>query len=505
MFAAALLALPLSAQQEPTPAAPAPSVSAISQQQQPPSYACSDAELEARLAELKQKAEAGDYEATRELYTAYAVNEHQAQAQAWAARYEEQLTAKAESGDAQAMLQLASGYLQGRDYLPVDITKAVSWFVRSAEAGNPSAAFILGEINKQMGNTTDADVFYAQAYQLYKQQLEGANPQEMTDIQKNALYWIGYMELTGCGTEKNAQSGVEKLKQADTPWAWSQLYRCYVKGEGVEQNLSRGIEYARKLADTTEDGLMAWVVASAYLNGEGVQKDKATGMHYLEIAANANIAEAIYHKATLLLAENKAKDAYRYFDQAASMGFAPAITAKARLLLYGAEGVEKDDSQALQMLAYASDRHNDPRAPYELALYYDSVGEPALADDWYKIASDRGVVEAMARRGMMHLTNAGVSWSPTQMYRWWKMGSDAGDETCSLYMNLFLYVFIPLLLIIVFGVPILVVSILNRKAMKKYENEKAEEKSEVKAEDKAEDKADAPSGKQDTAPDADDK
>ena len=498
IFAAALLALPLSAQQEPAPAAPAPSVSAISQPQAP-SYSCNDAELEARLAELKQKAEAGDYEATRELYTAYAVNEHQAQSQAWAARYEEQLTAKAESGDAQAMMQLASGYLQGRDYLPVDIAKAVSWFVRAAEAGNASAAFILGEINKQMGNTSDADVFYAQAYQLYKQQLEGANPQEMTDIQKNALYWLGYMELTGCGTEKNAQSGVEKLKQADTPWAWSQLYRCYVKGEGVEQNLSRGIEYARKLADTTEDGLMAWVVASAYLNGEGVPKDTATGMRYLDIATNANIAEAIYHKATLLLAENKAKDAYRYFDQAAIMGFAPAITAKARLLLYGAEGVEKDDSQALQMLTYASDRHNDLRAPYELALYYDSVGEPALADDWYKIASDRGVVEAMARRGMMHLTNSGVNWSPTQMYRWWKMGSDAGDETCTLYKNLFLYVFIPLLLIIVFGVPILVVSIMNRKALKKYEDEKPEEK----AGEKAEEKADASSAEQDTAPNAD--
>ena len=88
IFAAPLLALPLSAQQEPAPTAPAPSVSAISQPQAP-SYSCNDAELEARLAELKQKAEAGDYEATRELYTAYAVNEHQAQSQAWAARYEE--------------------------------------------------------------------------------------------------------------------------------------------------------------------------------------------------------------------------------------------------------------------------------------------------------------------------------------------------------------------------------------------------------------------------------
>ena len=50
------------------------------------------------------------------------------------------------------------------------------------------------------------------------------------------------------------------------------------------------------------------------------------------------------------------------------------------------------------------------------------------------------------------------------MYRWWRTGSDAGDATCSLYLNLFLFGFIPLVLLVSFGVPILVVHLLNKKA-----------------------------------------
>ena len=46
------------------------------------------------------------------------------------------------------------------------------------------------------------------------------------------------------------------------------------------------------------------------------------------------------------------------------------------------------------------------------------------------------------------------------------MGSDAGDAICSRYLNIFLWVAIPLILIIVFGLPILVVHMLNKKAQR---------------------------------------
>lgn len=462
--AGALLTLPLAAQ-VPAPAAPAEQIAPSANEA-----------LEAQLAELKQKAENGDTNATQQLYTLYALEGLTEQAKAWAARYEQQLTAQAESGDAKAMMLLATAYLKGRDYMPQDIAKAVTWLTRAAESGQPSAAFILGEIFRQQNNVAEATRFYQLAYKEYaKMTAQLADPP--TVEQRNALYWQGYMQLMGIGTEKNAASGIALMQQADNAWAWSQLYRCYVKGEGVVQDLHRALEYAKKLADETKDGMMAWVVGSAYLKGEGMPKDETLGHHYLNMAADANIAQAIHMKGTLLLAENKLKEAYDCFNQAASMGLPESMTAAAKILLTGAEGVEKDEARALSMLQSAADRYNDPRAPWELAQYYGSVEEPELANTWYKIAADRGVVEAMARRGLLHITpNSGVTWSPTQMYRWWKTGSDAGDATCSLYLNLFLFVFIPLVLIFAFGVPIAVVHILNKKAMQEEEAAEAQKK-----------------------------
>ncbi|MBR5894962.1 MAG: sel1 repeat family protein [Akkermansia sp.] len=458
LLAAALLCLPLSAQDS--------EVSIPTT----PVYESSNSELEARLTELKQKAEAGDSDATRQVYTLYAIEGLTGQARAWAERYEQQLTAQAEAGDAKVMMLLATSYLQGRDYMPQDIGKAVIWLTRAAEAGQPSAAYILGEIFIQQHNTQEAENFYKQAYEKYAELCSSLSAPPTTE-QRNALYWKGYMELMGIGTNKNPAAGVENMKKADNAWAWSQLYKCYVKGIGVEQDMATAIDYARKLADNADDGMMAWVVGSAYLKGEGVAKDETLGRSYLDKAAAANIAPAIYHKGTLLQAEGKLKEAYDCFNQAASMGLPEAMTATAKLLMQGGEGIEKDEARALNMLQVASDRYEDLRAPYELGLYYDSVGEPEHANAWYKIASDRGVTEAMARRGLLHITpNSGVNWSPTQMYRWWRTGSNAGDADCKLYLNLFLFVFIPLVLIISFGVPILVVHKLNKKALAEEAN-----------------------------------
>ncbi len=420
---------------------------------------------DARLAELTRKAESGDATATQQLYTEYALQGNTEQAKAWATRYEEQLTAQAESGDAKSMMQLATAYLKGQDYMPQNPGKAVSWFVRAAESGQPAAAFILGELFTQQGNTAEAEKFYKMAYSEYEKLTAAISGDQLTTEQRNALYWQGYMQLMGIGTTKNEAEGVAKIERADNAWAWSQLYKCYVKGIGVKKDISRAIGYARKLADEVKDGMMAWVVGSAYLSGQDVPKDETLGRKYLEQAADANIAEAIYHKGVLLQAEGKNKEAYDCFNQAGSMGMPAAMTATAKLLLTGADGIVKDEARALKMLQTASDYYNDLRAPYELGLYYDGVGEPELANNWYRIASDRGVIEAMARRGLLHITpNSGVNWSPTQMYRWWRTGSDAGDATCSLYLNLFLFGFIPLVLLVSFGVPILVVHLLNKKA-----------------------------------------
>ena len=80
--AASLLALPLAAAEENPAAAPAPAAAATESD---------NAELESRLAELKQKSESGDTAATQPVYTRYAIEGLTEQARTWAARYEQQL------------------------------------------------------------------------------------------------------------------------------------------------------------------------------------------------------------------------------------------------------------------------------------------------------------------------------------------------------------------------------------------------------------------------------
>ena len=405
----------------------------------------------ARLAELQAQAEQGDAHAAQQLYMRYAVAGQTEEARAWASRYNELLAARAESGDVQAMLRLGSRYLTGEDYTEQSIEKAVTWFSRASETGNPAAAYILGDVFARQGNVAVSKQAYERAYGIYSRRAADEQDAE-------ALYWCGFMELNGIGAPRDAASGIAKLELAaekGSPWALSCLFKTYVSGIGTPRDEGKALHYARRLADEKGDGAMAYVVASAFIFGRGVAQDPALGERYLDQAVRANIPDAIYMKASRLEAEGKQAQALPLLRQAASMQQVDALVRYGVLLLHGdAPGVEQDTPRGLALLELAGNRLGSPRAAWHLARYYDDVGESQLADSWYVTASNGGVAEAMARRGLLHLRfSPYVAWSPTETYRWWRRGKQAGDPTCALYINLFLYVFTPLLLILVFGLP----------------------------------------------------
>ncbi len=438
------------------PAAPTP---AEAPEEAAPLYESPDLELEGSLHELKQQAEAGDAAAMRQLYMRYAVKGYMQQAQAWSGRYMEALEKQGEQGDVKAMLMLGTSYMTGKDFVKPDTAKTVTWLLRAADAGEPSAAYLLAEVYAGQGDTDMSKAAYMRAYDAYRK-LAQEQPEN-----SNVLFWLGYMQQNGLGTQANGAAGVallEKSAELGSSWAYSQLFKTYTQGIGVEKDEARAIGYARKLADTGKDGLMAYATALAYLNGQGVEKDEATGEKYLDMAAAANIADAIFLKGKRLEQAGRPAEAMALYTQAASMGQEDALVEAALMLLYG-KGVEKDESRGLSYLQTAHHRLDSARAPYELARYYENVGEQALADDWYITASEAGIIEAMARRGLLHLNPfSKVEWSPTAAYQWWRLGKDNGDADCTLYMRLFLYAFCPLVLIIVFGLPIYTVRRLNR-------------------------------------------
>ena len=424
---------------------------------------CDDTSLESHLSELKSASESGNPAATRQVYLRYTLHGHTEQARAWAEKYVSQLKEKAHAGDAKAAWLLGRAYMTGDDYVKPDNAEAIRWFTQASDAGEPSAAYINGELLTKAGNTGDARVAYARAYSLYKKEAESGNA--------DALYWQGYMEQNGFGVPVQQAAGIEHMEQAaeqgSLPAAY-QLFKTYTKGLGIPADDTKSFHYARLLADKGNDAQMAYVVADALLKGKGTPKNEPAALPYLEKAAEQNIPAAIYHVAWRKQEAGKHAEALADYRRAASMGHADAAVQAGTMMLYG-KGVDKDEEIGLNYLRRASEQLRSPFAPYELAKYYDELGETELADDYYITASDRGLAAAMARRGLLHLVPfSGLRWGPTETYRWWREGSNAGDKTCTLYLRLYLYVFIPLVLILVFGLPILLVRSLHKTSVNEF-------------------------------------
>ncbi len=430
------------------------------------SLSCDDERLEHSLEQLKTEAEKGDAYSQRQVYLRYALKGHSIQAAAWADKLILNLTEKANAGDQKAMWMLGRLFMSGDEVIPADITRSVEWFNRLSAADEPAAAYILGELYSKRNTPEASASAYNKAYKLYSEHAAAGD--------RDALYWQGFMELKALGNPGNASAGISKLEQAATagcmPAAY-QLFKIYTKGEGCAANEEKALAYASLLADTGKDAQMAYVVADAYLKAKGVPKDEDKGRKYLAQAVAAQVPAALYHHGWLLQEQGKPAEALAAYQAAAQQGHADAAVKAGTMLLYG-EGIEADAAEGLKLLQYADSLLESPFAPYELGKYYDSVGEPALADEYYITASNRGYPAAMARRGWLHLDpTSPVVWNPTATYHWWKLGADAEDSTCILYLRLYLFLFIPLLLILIFGLPLYFV----HQLVKKRETQNSEE------------------------------
>lgn len=473
-----LLSLNLAHAQEPAPAAPAAEtapaapVAAALQSNNP--------ELEADLQPTRTEAEAGDVKAARQMYMRYALEGMTEQAHAWAERYRQMLEKEAASGSNTAMLQLGVNYLTENEYTPYNVEQGVTWLTKALEAGNADAGILLGEHLQKLSNGLGAKEAYAKAFQLY-------SAKAPANEDGTALYWMGYLQQNGLGVEANPQEGIANLtKSAEkgNKWAYMQLFKTYTEGIGTEKDAAKSIAYAREIADLFQDGWMAYVAAAAYLEGNQVPQDIELGEKYLDMAAKANIPPAIYAKGRYLMDQGKTAEAYSCFNQAASMHQPDALIAAGKMRLYGADGVDKDESRGLALLEKAARLYNTPAAAWEIARYYESIGEQQLADEWIVEASSKGELRAMAARGLMHLNPAScVEWNPTVAYHWWKTGENHDDKTCITYLNYTHYLFFPLLLIIVFGLPVLIVHILNKKAAREEAAKKTPGEAEYKNSD----------------------
>ena len=418
-----------------------------------PAYDSDDLKLEGMLAVYKDSADEGDLAAMRQVYLHYGFAGKQEQAQAWAQKFLDTLRGRAEQGDVAAMSDLGRAYLAGDACITPDPVQAAAWLSRASAQGDAPSAYMLGEMLMQQNNEADAKVAYARAYGLFRQRAESGD--------KDARYWQGYMELRGVGTEKPEQPDAllrSMVGEEHLPAAY-QLFKYAAEQEDNETALL----CARLLADKGQDPQMAYYVATAAYEGKGMEPDSALADRYLQQAVDAGVPAALYHRAWQLEEAGKNEAAFRLFSEAAAAGHEHAPV-KAGVMLLEGRGCEQDEAKGLQYLQRAADVQQSPFAAWELARHYAAIGERGLADSYIISASDRGLDAAMARRGLLHLIPAsGVDWSPTEAYRWWTRGADSGDADCRLYLRLYLYLFIPLLVLLVFAGPMLAARLLLKR------------------------------------------
>ncbi|KAF5734566.1 hypothetical protein HS088_TW15G00058 [Tripterygium wilfordii] len=162
---------------------------------------------------------------------------------------------QAQKGNAGAMYKIGLFYYFGLRGLRRDHTKALSWFLKAVDKGEPRSMELLGEI-------------YAR----------------------------------GAGVERNYTKALEWLTLASKQQlysAYNGMGYLYVKGYGVEKkNYTKAKEYFEKAADNDEPG-GHYNLGVLYLKGIGVKRDVKLACKYFIVAANAGQPKAFYQLAKM--------------------------------------------------------------------------------------------------------------------------------------------------------------------------------------------------------------
>jgi TPR repeat protein len=186
----------------------------------------------------------------------------------------EAIKAKADKGDSDAQLSLASSYANGNG-VAKDPTKAVKWLRKAAEQGSARAQCLLA-LNYANGTGVKPDKVEAARW------LRRAADQDLAEAQFN----LGMCYASGDGVPKNAVEAVDwyrKAAEQGLPDAECELGNCYLEGNGVPKNIPEGIKWTRRAA--TQGFAQAQnSLGLCYTKGTGVPKDYVQAYMWFNLA-----------------------------------------------------------------------------------------------------------------------------------------------------------------------------------------------------------------------------
>lgn len=271
---------------------------------------------------------------------------------------------------------------------------AAAYEMLSAEelADYGPAMLLLGDLYDD-GDVVERD--YNKAAELYAASAEKGVP-----LAKEAL---AGMYLVGNGVERNKDKAMELYAQFvteaeaqlakdeasyDKARIYSNLAYCYADGRGTEIDFDKANEYLEAMLQCEPVGASRlYSAADIYKNGSygTVDADKAEELciralpGLTEKAENGNAGAQVtlgyYYKAGLGGVEQDYTKALKYYELAASRGWADAMS-NAGMLYRDGKGVEQDYAKALEYFEQAA-RRNDANGYFQQAwMYENGMGVP---------------------------------------------------------------------------------------------------------------------------------
>lgn len=292
-----------------------------------------------------------------------------------------------------AQFSLANLYYYGSG-VEKDLSQAFLWYQRSSSQGQPYAAYSIAQMYRY-GEYVTKDNDTAQRY--YKQALSGFLKIESDDMANDDFFYkLGQMFKLGLGTNSDVTKAIEYFKRSaemnnknglfeygkalligehipqNTDSAVKLLEKAvklknsnakrflaleYISGEHLEQDIEKGIALLTECADSG-DVIASYRLGKIYLQGEIMPQNLDKAERYLLLATDNEYAQ--YALAKLYLQEEKydIQKAVNYFENCADKNHWASYQL-GRIYLFGAEGLTKDEEQAIEWFTKSANDGNE--------------------------------------------------------------------------------------------------------------------------------------------------
>lgn len=347
----------------------------------------------------------------------------------------------AEQGNADAMLEIARFYREGKGGLKPNNQEALIWAEKAAKiwekSGNADNFLRLGQMYTSLGNYVKAKEYFrnlaakggyvamwklgeiyeyyentpnkAEAEKWYVKSVENGYKEKISELAR--FFYFG-LHIVSKDYSKALKYFIKEAEVRDYGEAEYYIGSMYYKGEGVQKNLAEAYKWYRKSAEKKYDkGVLA--LAEAYEKGEGVKQD--------------NIAAAKWYR-----------ELYRSYSSFASIRKEEIAKKLKKLDPYDKTAPVRTDADyvngnmVLSIFGKDVDALAKAKKLYEEKNYSEAVKH-------YRIAAEQGSSEAQNDLGYCYQHGIGVEKDLVEAIKWYSKSADQSYNLARINLGLCYY------------------------------------------------------------------